>query len=375
MKVRVVPMQILSGMLLLCSIVGCGIFDGLWGPPGDSPTTQPAKTVRILEWKLQSHEIRVGELIREFLLYIPEAVASQGGETKVPLVFMIHGGGGTARNAAGNFSQGRWMELADRDRFAVVFPQGINNQWNDCRGDDVAATGATADDVGFFAAMIDALAGEFPIDTKRVYAAGISNGGMMSFRLAIELPERFAAVCSCVGSIAAQSECAAPTMPVPVMYMVGTMDPLMPYEGGPIAISRRNPQGRGTVLSAMKSLDFWRTANHATGMPTIENPPDTNKEDGSYVVITTWLAGEVTADAKSKAGKKTPSAARKSSSIGKANTAVQSMGGAEVVYYEMIGAGHGWPGGKQHGLLYRQITGLKNLDINGTDEAWKFFAA
>lgn len=352
--------------LSLSSLIGCGELAGAMDPP----TSQPAKSVRILRWKLQTREIRVGDLTREFLLYVPDAVASQNDTTKIPLVFMIHGGGGTARHAAGDFSQGRWMELADRDRFAVAFPQGINNQWNDCRGDDVHATGATADDVGFFTAMIDQLAAEFPIDTKRVYAAGISNGGMMSFRLAIELPERFAAVCSCVGSVAAQSECATPTTPIPVMYMVGTADPLMPYDGGPIAVSRRNPQGRGTVLSAMKSLDFWRTANNATGMPTIESPPDTNKSDGSYIVITTWPAEVAPAKPAQNPGRKSGAAADTPS---KSDAAVQSISSAEVVYYEMIGAGHGWPGGKQHGLFYQQIVGKKNLDINATDEAWKFF--
>lgn len=336
-------MWTIATMLCVLSInwAGCGLE-----LPGGGTTTAPAvQRIRIGQWRLQDRSIVVDGATRLFLLYVPVASSGDSAPTAMPLVFMLHGGGGTARDVADRGTDRRWMQLADDHHFAVAFPQGINKQWNDCRGDDVAATGATANDVAFFSAMIDDILKTDPIDLKRVYSAGVSNGGMMSIRLAIELPERFAAVCSCVGSVAADSDCAQPTKSVPFMYMVGTADPLMPYEGGAIAVTRRSPEGRGTVLSAMDSLAFWRNVNHANGMPTIDNPPDTDKSDGSYVVITTW----------------------------KPETA-NSTNGAEVVYYEMIGAGHGWPGGKQHGILYQQIVGKKSLDINGADEAWKFFS-
>ncbi len=363
-----------AALLLLISIASnaaCGLESGANGAPTTGPSVEK---VRIRSFRLQSRTIEVAGVGRKYLLYVPPAPDSDETPAAMPLVFMLHGGGGTARDAADRGTNGRWLELADRDRFAVAFPQGIDKQWNDCRSDDTHATGATADDVAFFSAMIADIARSDPIDFKRVYAAGISNGGMMSIRLAIEMPDRFAAVCSCVGSVAALSDCAAPTKPVPFMYMIGTADPLMPYEGGAIAVSRRNPQGRGTVLSAMESLAFWRNVNHADGMPTIENPPDTDKSDGSYVVITTWRP-EGLGDSKTSRSDRTATPSKGASSTGKkSSSAADATEGAEVVYYEMIGGGHGWPGGNQHGVLYQQIVGKKNLDINGADEAWKFFS-
>lgn len=359
----------LSLLFLATAHPACGALTGLEGDPATTPKT---KKVRIRNFQLESRTLRIDEVDREYLLFVPTSLPEADDSPAMPLVMMLHGGGGTARQAADSLTEGRWMELAERDHFAVAFPQGFGNQWNDCRCDDTRATGATADDIKFFARMIDDIAGSVAIDSKRIYAAGVSNGGMMSFRLAIELPDRLAAACSCVGSVAASSECPIPTIPIPVLYMVGTNDPLMPYDGGAIAPSRRNPLGRGTVLSAMESLAFWRNANGADGLPVIENPADSNKDDGSYVVISIWRPSVGGAEP-ARTGKQTPRNAG-SHDVSMRDNANALGPRAEVVFYEMIGGGHGWPGGRQHGVLYQQIVGKKNLDINATDESWKFFS-
>ncbi|MBX3395600.1 MAG: hypothetical protein KF841_09555 [Phycisphaerae bacterium] len=349
--------------------LACGALAGTEGIPTTAPTS---KKVRIRGFELESRHLLVDGIDREYLLFVPSERPNASDAPPMPLVMMLHGGGGNARQAADELTEGRWMELAERDRFSVAFPQGVGNHWNDCRSDDTRVTGAIANDTKFLLKMIDDIAGALPINSKQIYAAGVSNGGMMSFRLAIELPERLAAVCSCVGSVAANSECRTPTTPVPILYMVGTNDPLMPYGGGPIAPSARNPLGRGTVLSAMQTLDFWRTVNHADATPTIEHLPDSNKDDDSYVVITAWRPDLSDADPARTGG--TASGETGSHTRRTQKNADASGVTAEVVYYEMIGGGHGWPGGRQHGLLYQRIVGRKNLDFNATDETWKFFS-
>ena len=88
---------------------------------------------------------------REFVYYVPTNLADPA-----PLVFMLHGGGGSSNGVMETLTEGRWNELADEHGFIVAYPQGFQSRWNDCRNDD--PTGSTEDDVGFFAAMIDFLA-------------------------------------------------------------------------------------------------------------------------------------------------------------------------------------------------------------------------
>src|SRR5207237_8315757 len=103
----------------------------------------------------------------------------------------------------GGGSKSRQMErfgrdaVCDREGFAVVYPEGEHGHWNDGRGD--ANGSAPVDDVAFIRTLIDTLAAAYPIDTDRVYATGISNGGIMSYRLACDLSDKIAAIAPVVG--------------------------------------------------------------------------------------------------------------------------------------------------------------------------------
>ena len=244
-----------------------------------------------------------GGLNRTYIYYVPEVLPG----TPRPLVFVLHGGGGTARQAMEIMTESRWNELADRDKFIVVYPQGVNNRWNDCRG-DVPGGGSTADDVGFLSALIDDFAANYNIDVQRIYATGHSNGGMMSFRLAIELSDRIAAVYSNTGAMPAVNECAAPVNSVAIMYLAGTADPLIPFEGGPVVT--RNGRGHGTVISAADTVGYWRSFLGTDNTPTVETVPDIVPGDDSAITI--FRYGNGAQD-------------------------------TEVVYYRVDGGGHGWP--------------------------------
>ena len=119
-------------------------------------------------------------------------------------------------------------KLADRDGAVVVYPQALGDpRWND--GEPVAA-GAAPDDLRFLAALIDTLAAELGIDRKRVYAAGFSNGASMAYRLACQRPELVAAVAPVSGGMTAPVASACPRgVPVSIIAMHGTEDPLVPF--------------------------------------------------------------------------------------------------------------------------------------------------
>ncbi len=136
--------------------------------------------------------LKVGDHERTYLLHLPLAF---DGKRSLPLVVVLHGGGG---NAPGAVDMTGFSEKADKEGFVVVYPNGsgrLKNRlltWNsgNCCG---YALDSSADNVGFIRVLIDELEKTRAIDPKRVYATGMSNGGMMTYRLACELSDKIAA--------------------------------------------------------------------------------------------------------------------------------------------------------------------------------------
>ena len=134
---------------------------------------------------------------RTYLLHVPDGLYEN---KPVPLVFVFHGGGGSG---SGMVSLTEFDELSDREKFIVVFPDGVGNSWNDGRQNLASeAYLLNVDDVGFVDAMIEAISLEFPIDRKRFYATGISNGAIFSHFLAAQRASTFAAIAPVVGGLA-----------------------------------------------------------------------------------------------------------------------------------------------------------------------------
>ncbi|MBU0596231.1 prolyl oligopeptidase family serine peptidase, partial [Candidatus Bipolaricaulota bacterium] len=151
-----------------------------------------AACVADIEWKVLDWD----GLQRVYGIYVPTTVLDPA-----PLLFLLHGGGGSARATWGQEHGRSWRALADEHGFVLVLPEGRPDpydpdahHWNDCRtGVESADVLSGEDDVGFIVGLIDAVTEAVPIDRTRVYATGASNGGMMTYRLAIEAGERFAA--------------------------------------------------------------------------------------------------------------------------------------------------------------------------------------
>ena len=306
--------------LALVLIPACSLLPQAAGDR-DSATYDPA---------LISESFQYEGVDRTALFYIPYPLHSEG----VPVVFVLHGAGGTAERMMQKTTEGRWNELAFQEKFIVVYPQGWNRRWNDCRS-DISEPLTSQDDVGYLLFLLDWLAEEYPVDRSQVYAAGHANGGMMAMRLALEAPGTFQAVFSNNGPLAAQSKCAWPGVPVSVAFLAGTADPLIPYAGGEVGLAG---EGLGTVLSAEETVQTWLAINGIDAAPEVTDFRDRIKDDGSTATRLIYQ-GET----------------------------------AQVWFLRVDGGGHAWPGKEPFTRIEAQSNGDKNRDINAADLAWEFF--
>lgn len=299
--------------------------------PSFGAASAPDVTWRTTDWD---------GLERTFGTYIPAEVANPA-----PLVFLLHGGGGSAQKTW-NQEHGRsWKRLADEHGFVLVLPEGradlgdpAAHHWNDCRTDlEDETMDSREDDVGFIVSLIETVSALVPIDSNRIYVTGASNGGMMTYRLAIEAGDRLAAVAAIIANLPDPSECGLPAATIPVLIMNGTDDPLIPFDGGCVANVLCE---RGRVISTAETVAFWLDANRASAEATVEKLPNRSWFDGSTVTVYSFSG---------------------------------SSDGADVVYYHIAGGGHTVPGFESTSPLHRAVAGPKNRDIDGPTEIWAFF--
>jgi polyhydroxybutyrate depolymerase len=162
---------------------------------------------------------------------------------------VLHGAGGSPDRIV---RRSGFVEAAARHGFAAAFPRGIDRQWNDGR------ESRHVDDVGFLRRLAEELAGRGIADPARLYIAGISNGGMMTFRMLCEASDLFAGAGTIVANMPASVGAGCwPGRPVPVVMFNGTADPLVPYEGGGVGFRGK----RGSVWSAERTATFLALSN------------------------------------------------------------------------------------------------------------------
>lgn len=209
---------------------------------------------------LVSGTITVDGVVRSYLLHVPATY-----QPGAPLVLALHGGAGSARQ----FSRGNQLtDLSDQAGFILVYPDGLDRSWNDSRE---IGSRTSHDDVGFIRALIDQLSSEYSIDSRRVFVTGVSNGAMMSYRLACELADKIRAIAPVVGNLPVTlAQTCAPSQPVALHMIVGTNDPLVPYEGGGVGFFG----GRGDVLSAPATAAQWASYNGCAAEPTVTQQSD-----------------------------------------------------------------------------------------------------
>jgi polyhydroxybutyrate depolymerase len=235
-----------------------------------TPTSVPSATI-------QQATIRVGNLDRTYLYYAP-ANLSPGA----PLLFAFHGStiDGEMMRAYTGYE---FESLADQHGFIVVYPNGYENSWNDCRkASTLPAKTQSMDDKGFVRALIARFHTDYGINTSQVFAMGYSNGGYMSYRLALELPEDITAIAVVASSLPTEdsSDCRAAGKPIPVLIMNGTGDFLNPYNGGPGKF--------GAVRSLQASAEYFAKLNGQTNSPKTTRLPHPNPSDPTFVDRTIW---------------------------------------------------------------------------------------
>ena len=260
---------------------------------------------------------------------------SYDGKTRLPLVIMFHGTGGTARGA---MRQTGWAAKADEAGFFAIFPEatrpdqarparfrGNPQIWNDGSGRAHAGR-RNIDDVAFTNSLMDDLEARFAIDPRRIYVTGFSNGASMAFRLGIELSDRVAAIGPVAGHLWVTNQ--RPARSVSLAFIAGAKDPVNPLDEA----RARRPGGRSIEKPPLRlSLLSWtkmigcslrpKVARDENGVKTLDYGPCDGK--------------------------------------------------AEVVFYIIEGMGHTWPGGKNR--LPEWMVGKTTDKLNATDVLWEFF--
>lgn len=208
---------------------------------------------------------------REYLLHLPSGYKDSNS---YPLVIALHGFGDHPRFIEQYSGLSR---LSDKEKFIVVYPYGLQNtktkkfSWNggSCCGE---AFNKKNDDVSFINQLVDQLIKKYNIDPKRIYLTGFSNGGLLTYRIAAQTPEKYAAFAIVSGSIGGKVKANDPyfSLPkaktsVPILIMHGKNDNLIPYQGG------LNKDKSAAFTSFRDSVDFWVNNNQANKKDTIEN--------------------------------------------------------------------------------------------------------
>ncbi len=294
-----------------------------------STKPQPATTVPA---RSDSISMTVGGRTRTSRLIVPAHATTDA----LPLVIVLHGGGGSGEKM---LSYTGFADVAAANGFAAAFPDGIDNNWNDGRDNKFSnASSENVDDVGFIRALIDDNVSRGNLDRGRVFVTGISNGAMMSTRLACEATSLFAGVAavSGTGPVGFEERC-RPSTSIPILQIHGTADPLAPYGGGTITTAG---QDRGDVISVDALAEFFVKNNRCAPTPQLGSLPNKDKRDGSTISTRTWSGDNAT----------TP-----------------------VVFWKVDGGGHTWPGERKS--LPRLIVGSTNRDVDATAEIWNFFAS
>jgi polyhydroxybutyrate depolymerase len=319
---RTVPLLCLIAALLALT-TACNPQSSSSSGPAPSATTgtsQAGTSTAGIPVGRSTQTITVGGTQRTVHLYRPAGLSGAA-----PLVVMLHGGYGTGVQAEDSY---HWDPEADSGHFLLALPDGLNNSWNGGGGCCGRSARQNVDDVAFLTQMVATLRGEISIDPSRVFVSGVSNGGIMAYRMACQT-DIFDAVG--VDSTTMLVPCGS-ARPVSVLHIHGTADPIIPYKGG--TGEAYGLSGAAITTPPIPSVNAdWRATDHC--------PAPVVTTSG---VLTTSIA--------------------------------TCPGGKTVELITIAGAGHQWPGGdpnRKEEIIFH--TGAPSTALNATQVIWQFFAA
>jgi len=297
-----------------------------WGLRHKLPPEPP------LPGKLERGELEHGGHTRTWIAYVPTKLRAHPA-----LVIALHGSMSTAQQARRVYGYDFDL-LAQAHGFIAVYPQGYKGHWNDCKAKGpFAAKIENIDDVGFLHMLVDRLAKDHDVDRSHVYVTGVSNGGAMTIRLALQTPDFARAYAAVVASVPAPENMAIMPKgePVSMLLMNGTADPFNPWRGGDVALYGVWGN-RGPVLSAKESVEYFLKLDELGGSPERTQIPDSDTNDGTTAERQRWTAP------------------------GKRN----------VTLIAIHGGGHSVPHPATYG---RPLLGNSNRDFHAANEIWNFF--
>lgn len=282
-----------------------------------------------------SETISIAGATRTYTAFVPD-------KRPAPLVLILHG---NTQQGIDMQTRSSWPQVAQREQFIAIYPDGLNRAWADLRsGSDRAGQARTpppgTDDAGFLNALIARYVDAGTADPRRIYVTGVSNGGAMAMTLACRQPQTFAAAAAVIMSMSAtMADACKPAQPIPMLLMNGTADPLVAYEGGKTNSRYSLPN----VWSTPQTIAFWRKVN---GCDSRDGPKrelrDSDPADNSTV---------------SRIESRCPQ-------------------GQDVLLYRINSGGHRMPGGNPDARAKRMVDavlGPQNRDIDGPDVIWSFF--
>lgn len=299
-------------VILILVLAACSVDS-----PPPEPTPQP------------EHTINLNGVERTYYIHVPASVSTN---SRSPLFVVFHGLGGHGSRMA---QRTGFNDIADREGFIVVYPNGQDGSWIDAGPDSLRLREeAGILDLAFIDELLTTVDSEYGIDPSRVYATGVSNGALFSYLLACQRADRFAAVGLVAGAgITGATEACDPESPISYIAFHGTDDSIVPYEGAEIASGF--PE-LGHYLGAEQALQFWATSNSCEEPPEIVEIEDSPIIDNSTAHLTRYGNCED-------------------------STAVE--------LYTLDHGGHTWPGHPPSS----DALGATNRDIDASELIWEFF--
>ena len=284
--------------------------------PASSPHTSPVVAGTDINGTLRS-----GNFDRSYILHLP---ADSSRLKPTPIVIAFHGLPMTADQMS---RITHLSKVADAHGFAVLLPQGYQKSWA-LPGGSTPAQQAGVDDVAFVHALLDSASQLYGLDSARVVATGISNGGIFTEHLGCSLSGRLIGIVPVAGLMRRDTAAScAPTRPISVFGIHGIDDPIAAYGGVP---------GADGFLSFTDTLAYWAKANHCTGSPTSGQLVTTGHD--STTVTTLTYGG--------------------------------CASGTEVIGYAVKGGGHAWPGGEPLGSADEM--GATSQQFDASELIWSF---
>jgi polyhydroxybutyrate depolymerase len=277
--------------------------------------------------------IYVDGLQRNYIIHLPPSFSVL---QKLPILFALHGGGGTAKGAVDAYNL---EPLADKNNFIIVYPDAVNKAWNiPGMASRVKRLDTTVNDLHFMNTLLDTMIVNYKADSAKVFCTGISRGAMFSYYLADAMNARITAIAAICGGIS-QTQSKAYTLknPLPVLIINGTADPLVKYTGGYGTLNKRNKGDEDAdMLPAEDLVQKIVLLDHCNTAPQTISLPDTDANDGCTETEYIYDGNNVKVD-----------------------------------FIKIENGGHTWPGGSQY--MPKFLIGRLCRDFSASQKVFDFF--